>query len=128
MADVNRGKRPLSPHLEVYRFGINMLTSILHRITGVALMGGMALIVWWLGAAAGSEGYYETINGLWQSWFGKLVLAGVLLALWYHFCTGIRHLIYDTGRGYSLCAIDRSGYLVIGASLVLTVISLIVLC
>jgi succinate dehydrogenase / fumarate reductase cytochrome b subunit len=70
MADVNRGNRPLSPHVSIYRLPLNANLSILHRITGVALFGSLAVVVWWFLAAATSEEYFNTVNGLATSWLG----------------------------------------------------------
>lgn len=125
MADDIRGNRPLSPHLTVYRPQINSLTSILHRITGSAMIPGAVLVVWWFLAAATGAAYFEFVDGLLTSWIGTLIMVGSLWALWYHFCTGIRHLIWDTGRGYEIRTIDLSGWLVIGGSVVLTLLTLV---
>ena len=75
MADVNRGDRPLSPHLQVYRPQLTSITSILTRITGNALIVAVLLVVWWLLAAATSAEYYATANAVLTSWFGDLVLS-----------------------------------------------------
>ena len=94
MADVNRGNRPLSPHLTVYRPQLTSVTSILTRITGNALLLGALLVVWWFLAAATGEGYFDVVNGILTSWFGDLVMFGSLWALWYHALAGVRHLIW----------------------------------
>lgn len=98
MADVNRGARPLSPHLEIYRPQWTMVFSILHRITGVGMTIGALMIVWWLLAAATGVEAYESANAFVTSWIGDLILLGSTAALWYHFFAGIKHLIWDTGR------------------------------
>ena len=77
MADVNRGNRPLSPHLTVYRPQLTSVTSILTRITGNALLLGALLVVWWFLAAATGEGYFDVVNGILTSWFGDLVMFGL---------------------------------------------------
>lgn len=126
MADVNRGNRPLSPHLTVFDQSYTGYLSILHRITGVALTLGVFLIVWWFLAAAYGGEYFECIDGLLTSWFGALVMIGSLWALYYHFCNGIRHLFWDFGAGISMEKVKMTGYVVLGASIALTVITLIV--
>jgi len=127
MADVNRGDRPLSPHIQIYRPQLTSLTSILTRITGNALLVGALLSVWWLlGAAAGPE-YFAFVNGIVTSWFGKLVFLGSIWALWYHALAGVRHLIWDAGYGFELKDAYALGYMVIGGSIVLTLITVIVL-
>ena len=122
MADVNRGDRPLSPHLSVYRPQWTSATSILHRITGVGMALGAALIVWWLLAAATSEDYFEVVDGILTSWIGYLVLLGLTWSLCYHFLNGIRHLWWDTGRGYDLDQVELSAKIIAGGSVALTVL------
>lgn len=109
MADVNRGNRPLSPHVSIYRFPLNASLSILHRATGVALGASLVVIVWWFLAAATSESYFATVNGLATSWLGWLVLFVSMGSLWYHFVNGIRHLIWDTGAHFGKRRVYRSG-------------------
>ena len=127
MADVNRGKRPLSPHLTIYRPQLTSMTSILTRITGNALLLGMLLIVWWLFAAATSQSYYEYANAVMTSWFGKLVMLGSLWAVWYHLLAGMRHLYWDSGRGLEIEMAEKLGWGVIIGSVVLTVLTIVVL-
>ena len=98
--------RPLSPHLQVYRPIINMTMSILHRITGAALYAGTVLLAWWLMAAAWSPEQFALANSLFASWLGRLVLFGFTWALFHHLIGGIRHLIWDTGRGFDLKTVD----------------------
>ena len=126
MADVNRGNRPLSPHLEVYRFSLTMATSIFHRITGCALAASGVLVVWWFLAAARGPERFEFVDWLLTSWIGGLVLLLSVVALWFHFCNGIRHLIWDTGAAFDIHGLHRAGMIVFGATAVLTVITLIV--
>ena len=120
MADVNRGNRPLSPHLTIYRPQLTSMSSILVRITGNALIVGIVLIIWWLLAASSNADYFAVANGVITSWFGDLVLLGSLWALWYHFLGGVRHLIWDTGRGLELETAEKLGWAVIIGSFVLT--------
>ncbi|MEM9059906.1 MAG: succinate dehydrogenase, cytochrome b556 subunit [Pseudomonadota bacterium] len=122
MADVNRGNRPLSPHLTIYRPQITSMLSILHRVTGVGLTLGAALVVWWLLAAATGEEQFDFANGILTSWIGILVWLGMTFALAYHFCNGIRHLIWDMGYGFKLDQVELSGKATVGAAGVLTLI------
>ena len=127
MADVNRGNRPLSPHLQIYRWHLPMLTSILTRVTGNALIVSAVLIVWWLLAAATNADYFAFADGILRSWFGKLVFLGSIWAVWYHFLAGLRHLYYDSGRGLDIPTAERLGWGVILGSLLLTLITVTVL-
>ncbi|MEL6959235.1 MAG: succinate dehydrogenase, cytochrome b556 subunit [Pseudomonadota bacterium] len=97
MADVNRGDRPLSPHIMIYRPQWTSISSILVRITGIALLFTTALIVWWLIAAATSEAAFATADGLLRSWFGDLVLLLSTWAVFYHMLGRLRHVIWDFG-------------------------------
>lgn len=125
MADVNRGNRPLSPHLSIYRPYLSMVMSILHRITGVAMALGAVLIAWWFLAAATGPEYFALADGLLTSWLGLLVLLGMLVSLSYHLANGVRHLWWDTGAGFSLDRVRASGLAVLGATAVLTILVLI---
>jgi succinate dehydrogenase / fumarate reductase, cytochrome b subunit len=113
-------ERPLSPHLTIYRPQINMVMSIVHRITGGALYFGTLLLAAWLIAAALGERQFALVNGLFGHPLGLLVLAGYSWALIHHMLGGIRHLIWDTGRGLSIAAVNRLGWLTIIGSLGLT--------
>ncbi len=118
------GGRPLSPHLQIYRWQVSMLTSILTRITGQALMAGVVLGVWWLLAAATSDSYFAVADAVATSWFGDLVFTGSLWAVWYHYLAGLRHLYYDAGRGLDIPTAEKLGWAVIIGSVVLTVITI----
>lgn len=124
MADVNRGKRPLSPHLSIYRPQLNSVTSILNRVTGAALNFTFLLLVAWFFAAAYSDAALGFMNELLTSALGKMVLILSLWGFWYHFCAGLRHLLWDTGRGFDLKFVDASGWIVIGASFAFTALTL----
>jgi succinate dehydrogenase / fumarate reductase cytochrome b subunit len=128
MADVNRGKRPLSPFMlgSYYRLQITSVMSILNRITGVALALGGVIGVWWFLAAASSPEYFAFVDGLVTSWIGGLVMIGLLVALWYHFFNGVRHLMWDAGYGFELGAVTRSGVATIVATVALSVVTLII--
>lgn len=94
--------RPLSPHLQIYRPLINMVMSILHRMTGAALYFGSLLLAWWLVAAATGSDYFNFVNGIFGSIPGLVVLFGFTWALLHHMMGGIRHFIWDTGRGFDI--------------------------
>ncbi len=113
-------QRPLSPHLQVYRTMYTMALSILHRATGVALSGALLLLAAWLVALASGADCYAWVARLLGSPLGWLVLAAVLAAFWYHFCTGIRHLVFDTGRCLEKREARLTARLVIFAVVVLT--------
>jgi succinate dehydrogenase / fumarate reductase cytochrome b subunit len=122
MADVNRGNRPLSPHLQIYRPQLTSVLSIIHRMTGVGLTLGAVLVVWWLLAAATGPEYFAIVDGLLTSWVGHLVLLGVTWALAYHLLNGIRHLFWDMGYGFEIETVDKTGWAVVIGSAVLTVL------
>jgi len=115
--------RPLSPHLQVYRWQLTSVMSILHRASGLALSVGAVLLVWWLGAAADGPEPYVGFQHFIGSWFGLLLLFGWSVALFYHLCNGIRHLWWDTGRGLELASVYSGGRLVLAGTGVLTVIA-----
>ena len=114
--------RPLSPHLQVYRWQLTSVLSILHRFAGVALTAGAVLLVWWLGAAADGPQAYAGFQSFLGSWIGRILLFGWSLALFYHLCNGLRHLLWDTGRGFELKSVYASGWTVVAATFVLTAI------
>jgi succinate dehydrogenase / fumarate reductase cytochrome b subunit len=127
MADVNRGNRPLSPHLSIYRPQLTSITSILTRITGNALLLAALLIVWWFLAAATSPEYFAVADGLITSWFGDLVMLLSLWALWYHTLAGVRHLIWDNAIGLKIETAEKLGWAVVIGSLVLTVLTVVII-
>ncbi len=99
-------ERPLSPHLAIHTPHINMVMSILHRLTGAALYAGSLLLAWWLVAAASGPDYFSYVSALFGTWPGLIVLFGYTWALLHHMMGGIRHFIWDTGRGYDRTTID----------------------
>jgi len=125
MADVNRGNRPLSPHLTIYRPQMTSISSIFVRITGNALLAATLLLIAWLLAASTSAAAFDWVQYVITSWFGDLVLLLSLWALWYHMLGGLRHLIWDTGRGLELKAAERMGWMMILGSLLLTAFTVI---
>ena len=116
----NVNARPLSPHLQIYSPLINMVMSILHRITGAALYFGTIIMVAWLLSVATGRGNYELFTGLLKSPIGLAVMAGYTWALIHHALGGIRHLIWDTGRGFSLGVVNAMSWLTILGSLAIT--------
>lgn len=115
--------RPLSPHLQVYRPQLTSFTSIMHRATGVALAVGTLLLVYWLLAAAAGPEAYGNAQGFIGSWFGYLLLLGWSVALFYHLANGIRHLGWDLGWGLDLPTAYKTGYAVLGFTVILTILA-----
>lgn len=124
MGDANPDRRPLSPHLTIYRPYMSMMMSIVHRITGVGLAFAAVLVVWWFLAAATGPAYFDFVDGLLTSWIGGLILVLSLVALWYHFWNGIRHLWWDAGRGFALDQVSRTGFAALGGTALMVLITL----
>ncbi|MGB3141107.1 MAG: succinate dehydrogenase, cytochrome b556 subunit [Aestuariivirga sp.] len=122
MANDKSAARPLSPHLQIYRPMLTMMMSIMHRITGVGLYFGIVLLVWWLTAASVSESYFEFVQGFLGHWFGRLLLFGFTWALIHHALGGLRHLLWDTGRGFDLTLIEWLARGNLAGSIVLTLL------
>jgi succinate dehydrogenase / fumarate reductase cytochrome b subunit len=114
-------RRPLSPHLQIYRPMYTMVLSILHRGTGLALAVGSVLFAWWLGSVAAGPASFERTRALLGTVPGQLVLIGFTFAFFYHLCNGVRHLAWDLGYGFEKSTARRSGAAVVVASLLLTV-------
>ena len=115
-------KRPLSPHLQVYRPAINMVMSIMHRITGAALYVGSLLLAWWLVSAAIGPEYFAKVNAIFNSTLGQIVLFGYTWALLHHMLGGVRHFIWDTGRGLDIDTVDLLSWGTIIGSILLTLL------
>lgn len=112
--------RLLSPHLQIYRPQLTSVLSFTHRLTGVTLgVYSIALVAWLIAAAAGPHSY-SLVQTLIRSWLGQILLAGGIFCFFVHLCGGIRHLSWDTGRGFELRAIYASGWTVLAVSTVLT--------
>jgi succinate dehydrogenase / fumarate reductase, cytochrome b subunit len=129
MADVNRGNRPLSPFMigPYYRPQLTSMMSIAHRLTGMFLVLGALLAVWWFSAAAAGPDSFARVDGFLTSWFGFLfLLLPSLVAFWYHFLNGMRHLMWDIGYGMDIPAVYTSGYAVLGGTAFLSLLTLIV--
>jgi succinate dehydrogenase / fumarate reductase cytochrome b subunit len=115
--------RPLSPHLTIWRWGPNMVVSILHRITGLGLsVVGLAALTWWLMAIAGGSDGYADFGGAATHWLGRIVLIGLTWAFFQHLFSGIRHLLMDTGMGYELRANKAGAIATILGSIIATAI------
>lgn len=115
--------RPLSPHLEVYRFTLTMAMSIVHRITGVANYVGTLLLVLWLGAAAIGGDVYTAVNALFGSWIGQVVLFGYTWSLFHHMLGGLRHFVWDTGRMFDPAGREILVRIQVIASVLLTLLA-----
>lgn len=113
--------RPLSPHLQIYRWPITMAASITHRATGVAVSAGTLVVAWWLIAMATGEDAYDTFSAVVRSPIGLLILFGFVWSLAYHLLNGIRHLVWDAGYGFNVRTADRSGVLVFALSAIAAV-------
>ena len=122
-ADRPASKRPLSPHLQVYRPQLTSMLSIAHRGTGIALtVGALYLVCWLLAIASGPEAY-ASVSAFSASIVGRLLLLGWTFSLFYHLANGIRHLVWDAGIGLDLKTTYMSGWLVVVGAVVLTVIA-----
>jgi succinate dehydrogenase / fumarate reductase, cytochrome b subunit len=106
-------RRPLSPHIGIYRKQISSVMSILHRISGVALFLGTALMVVWLWTAAYAPNYYGTLHECMTSVLGQLCLLGWTAAFYYHLGNGIRHLFWDMGKGFAIPVMHKTGWAVL---------------
>jgi succinate dehydrogenase / fumarate reductase, cytochrome b subunit len=115
-------RRPLSPHLQVYRPQLTSVLSILNRMSGVVSAVGTLLMVWWLVAAASSPHAFATASGFIGSWFGMLLMLGWTAAMFYHLFAGLRHLAWDSGYGWKLPEVYASGWAVVIATAAATVL------
>ena len=119
MADT---QRPLSPHMGIYKWQVQMVTSIVHRATGIALSVGTLLVLWGVFSLASGEDSYNQFKTCLGSPIGMILMIGWSWALFYHLCNGIRHLFQDGGMGYAIPQFIRSSWLSIIVSIVLTLI------
>ncbi|MBY6139889.1 succinate dehydrogenase, cytochrome b556 subunit [Leisingera daeponensis] len=128
MADVNRGNRPLSPFMigPYYRPQMTSISSIMVRITGIAVLILALLVVWWLLAAATSQSAFAFIDGLLRSWLGDLVLLGASWALWYHMLGRLRHVVWDFGYCLDVPTSEKLGLGMFVGATVLTVLTVLV--
>ena len=119
-------KRPLSPHLQVYKPQLTSVLSITHRGTGVVLSLGALVLTYWLVSLAVSEELFNSFHLHTSFWYGKLFLIGFVFSLYYHLANGIRHLFWDIGLGLEISTTYKSGYFTIFISAVLTLTTLFV--
>ena len=112
--------RPLSPHISIYRWPITMTTSILHRATGIAMAVGFVVLAAWLFDAADGAETYAVLYGLLDTPVGLVLLIGWSFAFFYHLSNGIRHLVWDTGRGFEKSQANASAWFVLILAVVLT--------
>jgi succinate dehydrogenase / fumarate reductase cytochrome b subunit len=112
--------RPLSPHLQVYRWPLSMALSIMHRVSGVALAVGTVLLVWWLMAVAAGGEHYTRFADCLSSPLGKLALFSWTLAIVFHLLSGVRHLVWDAGWGFRKPQTQATGWIVVIGTIVLT--------
>lgn len=122
MADVNRGNRPLSPHLQVYRPQLTSMSSILVRITAIGSLVPALLIVWWFLAAATSAASFAAIDGFMRSWFGDLILFLAVLGIAYHTLGRLRHVIWDFGYCLDVETSEKMALGMFGLSAVIALI------
>ena len=116
-------ERPLSPHLLIYRPQVTSVLSITHRFAGVALSFGALVLTYWLTSAAYGPEAFARAQAALGSWFGRLVLFGLTFSLFFHLCNGVRHLAWDVGWGFEMNQLRATGWLVVAASLILTLAS-----
>jgi succinate dehydrogenase / fumarate reductase cytochrome b subunit len=114
--------RPLSPHLSIYRWPLTMTLSILHRVTGVLLSCGFVLLAVWLVAMANGAPSYQDLADVLQSAPGRILLAALSFAFFYHLANGVRHLVWDLGYGFEKSQANASGWAVIVSTLLLTLL------
>ena len=119
---MNYSKNPVSPHLQIYRWHISSLLSIIHRISGVINLLALILIFFWLLSLSFGESNYELFLLIINSFFGKFILIGFTWSMSFHILSGIRHLAWDLGYGFEIKTANISGIIVIICSLVLTII------
>ncbi len=120
MQSSSRSGRPLSPHLQIYRWQYTMALSILHRITGCALSLGLVLFAYWLVALAGGEQTYAQAIGVFSHPITKILLAGFSFAFFFHLLNGVRHLTWDTGHGLERKSARASGWLAFIGAIICT--------
>jgi len=116
-----RNKRPTSPHLSIYKPQINSTMSIFHRFTGIGIFVGFSILVWWMICWIFSKFDQEIFNFI-NCGLVKLCLYAVIVAFFYHMLNGIRHLFWDIGKGFSICALMKTSYMVLGGTILLSIL------
>jgi succinate dehydrogenase / fumarate reductase cytochrome b subunit len=120
-------ERPLSPHIQIYRWPLTMALSIVHRATGVGLALGLIFIAWWLLALASGPEAFATVEAVMDSWLGALVLFLWTAAIYFHLGNGVRHLVWDAGYGFDVDVARNSGIAVLAFTAVMTVLTWLVI-
>ncbi len=128
MADVNRGNRPLSPHLTIYRPQLTSVSSIMVRITGIIALGAALIVVAWLLAAATSESAFDVMEDLLDSWIGALVLLGATWSLFYHMLGRLRHVLWDFGYCLEVPVSEKLAIGMFALATILTALVALVIC
>lgn len=118
-----KSKRPLSPHLQIYKPQMTSTLSILHRATGVAMAVGTLMVVWLLLSAAIGEAAFGQFMDFATSPFGQIMLFGWSLALFYHMANGVRHLIWDTGHMFNISCAKKAGMVVLLFTVIMTALT-----
>lgn len=116
--------RPLSPHLQVYRWQITSVLSILHRLTGIGLAFASLLFTGWLASLAYGEHVWTCCMTLYTSFVGKILFSAILFSFFFHLCNGIRHLFWDSGVGYDMPTATKTGWLVVISSIALSALTI----
>ena len=114
--------RPISPHLQIYRWYLSMVMSIMNRATGIALSVGLVQLAVWLISLASGPHSFATMRSITGSWFGMLVLFLLTIAWAYHLLNGVRHLAWDAGYGFHPKEFRRTGIAVLVGTAVITVV------
>jgi succinate dehydrogenase / fumarate reductase cytochrome b subunit len=118
-----KAQAPLSPHLQIYRWQLTMITSITHRATGMFLSAGALVLCYWVFCVASGPARYQQLMDILYSGPGRVFLLLVLLSFYYHLCNGIRHLFWDAVLGFELRTSYLSGYAALAATFVLTALT-----
>ena len=128
MAGRPTSPRPLSPHMTIWKWQVHAIVSILHRLTGNAMaLGAVVLFLWWLIAAASGPAAYATFMNVATGWFGMLIGIGFTWVFFQHLCSGIRHLVMDTGQGFELAISRTLATSTLVVSVLLTVLTWVVI-
>lgn len=117
---MSKTQRPLSPHLQVYKFYLSTYLSIIHRMTGLYLCLGLLIFVYWLFSVATAPSMADDMIAFVNTTLGCVLLYSWVFAFAYHLCNGIRHLFWDVGKGFDIQAVNRSGVMVIVGAVVIT--------
>lgn len=128
MADVNRGNRPLSPHLTIYKPQLTSMSSIMVRITGIVALGAALIVVAWLLAAATSASAFSTVNGLLDSFIGDVILLGATWSIFYHMLGRLRHVLWDFGYCLEVSTSEKLAIGMFALATILTALVALVIC